>query len=87
MKFFKFKSMFTRLVSSYLLVVVVTLLILSLSLSYLFESFYLGIKRSEYLGYARGIAGLIEDPNYYLRSGALEEALDAVSRFSVEQCG
>lgn len=81
MKFFKFKSMFARLVSSYLLVVVVTLLILSLSLSYLFESFYLGIKRSEYLGYARGIAGLIEDPNYYLRSGALEEALDAVSRF------
>lgn len=81
MRFPKIRSLFARLVSSYLLVVAVTLLILSLSLSYLFETFYLRTKQSEYMGYARSIAGLVTDPVYYVRPGALEEALAVATRF------
>lgn len=81
MKFFRIKSLFARLVSSYLLVIVVTLLILSLSLSYLFESFYLRTKQSEYLGYARSIAALVTDSITSQRAGALEDALTVATGF------
>lgn len=81
MKILRTRSLFARLVSSYLLVIVVTLLILSLSLSYLFDTFYLKTKQSEYMGYARSIAGLVTDPVYYVRPGALEEALAVATRF------
>jgi len=75
------RTLFGKLLSSYLIVVIVTLLILGVALSYFFENFYLDIQKKKLIRHGRELAALVTAAVYYPNPTEMMKLIRVAERF------